>query len=330
MDIRTKLKIEQAPDKIGVKSSIVTIGSCFAQNICQALSSDKLKVYHNPFGTKYNPVSISQLLNASINNLKLDESLFIIRDSRTVHYQYHSDFNEQDSEALQNLYVRYNNALRSQLVNGNVLIITLGTSSVFKHIQHDCIVANCHKQPSEQFERSMLTIDQIKETLIACFNSLFLLNNSIRVILTVSPVRHVRDTLVKNSLSKARLISACHDLSSLYDRIEYFPSYEIMVDDLRDYRYYKRDLIHPSEIALEYIYDMFQQRYFGDELSSILTEVRKIKRGIEHRPFNAHSDAYIRFISDLLEKCDFLEKTTDLDFNEEKVQLRQRLTDLNA
>ena len=201
MDIRTKLKIEQAPDKIGVKSSIVTIGSCFAQNICQALSSDKLKVYHNPFGTKYNPVSISQLLNASINNLKLDESLFIIRDSRTVHYQYHSDFNEQDSEALQNLYVRYNNALRSQLVNGNVLIITLGTSSVFKHIQHDCIVANCHKQPSEQFERSMLTIDQIKETLIACFNSLFLLNNSIRVILTVSPVRHVRDTLVKNSLS---------------------------------------------------------------------------------------------------------------------------------
>lgn len=330
MDIRTKLKIEQAYDKIGVKSSIVTIGSCFAQNICKALGTDKFDVYHNPFGTQYNPVSISQLLNASINNLPIDKSLFVTRDSRIVHYQYHSDFNGKDTEDLQNLYALYNNALRAKLVNGNVLIITLGTASIFKHIQHDCLVANCHKRPTALFERSMLDINQIKETLTECFNSLFHFNSSIRVILTVSPVRHVRDTLIKNSLSKARLISACHDLSSQYDLIEYFPSYEIMIDDLRDYRYYKKDLIHPNEIALEYIYDLFQQQYFGDELSSILGDIRTIKRGIEHRPFNAHSEAYHRFISDLLEKCDFLEKTTTLDFIEEKTELRKRLIDLNV
>ncbi len=330
MDVRTKLIIEHAPDKIDLKSSIVTIGSCFAQNIYSALSKDKIKVYHNPFGTLYNPVSISQLLNACINNLKLDKSLFITRDSRTVHYQYHSDFNGQHVNALQNLYERYNNALNSKLVNGNVLIITLGTASIFKHTQHDIIVANCHKQPAGLFERSILDANQITAVLTECIDSLLKLNDSIRVILTVSPVRHVRDTLIINSLCKARLISACHELSSSYDSVEYFPSYEIMVDDLRDYRYYKQDLIHPNETALAYIYELFQQRYFDAELSPVLADIRKIKRGIEHRPFNAHSDKYRRFLISLIDKCDSLEEATSVDLHEEKALLHQKLTDLDA
>jgi len=330
MDVRTKLKIEHAPDKIDLKSSIVTIGSCFAQNIYSALNADKFKVYHNPFGTLYNPVSISQLLNASINNLKLDKSLFITRDSRTVHYQYHSDFNGHSVVDLQNLYEQYNNALKSKLANGNVLIITLGTASIFQHTQYDVIVANCHKQPSRLFERGILSIDQIKEALINSFNSLFKLNSSIRVILTVSPVRHIRDNLVKNSLSKSRLISASHELSSDYDLVEYFPSYEIMIDDLRDYRYYKQDMLHPNEAAIEYIYHIFQQRYFDAELSRILTDIRKVKRGMVHRPFNAKSDNYRRFLLDIMDKCESLEEVADIDLEKEKAQLRQRLTDLNA
>jgi hypothetical protein len=330
MDVRTKLKIEQSPDKIDLKSSIVTIGSCFAQNMHTALSNDKFNVYHNPFGTLYNPVSISQLLNATLNNLKLDKSLFISRDAMSVHYHYHSDFKASSVTGLQNRYEQYNNALRSQLVNGNVLIITLGTASIFRHTTYDCIVTNCHKQASSLFERNMLSIHQIKEALTACLTSLFNLNSTVKVILTVSPVRHVRDNLITNSLSKARLITACHYMASEIDRIDYFPSYEIMVDDLRDYRYYQKDLIHPNEIALEYIYDLFQQRYFDAHLSQTLLEIRKIRSGLKHKPFNPNSEQYHKFLADLLDKCEQYEQTIELDYSEEKAELQRRLRDLNA
>ena len=330
MDIRTKLKIELSPDKIDLKSSIVTIGSCFAQSIHSALNNDKFNVFHNPFGTTYNPVSISQLLKASINNIKLDKSLFAVRDSRSVHFQYHSDFNGLNPVELENLYDQYNNALNGQLVKSNWLIITFGTASVFRYSQNNHVVANCHKQPAHLFERTMLSENQIVKELTQCFDSILNLNRTIRIILTVSPVRHVRDSLIANSLSKARLLSACHELSSSYSAIDYFPSYEIMVDDLRDYRYYKKDLIHPNETALDYIYDLFKQRYFESEVYNILGEIQKIRRGIDHRPFNPMSKKYHEFLLGLINKCVSLEKNTELDFTEEKAKLSTMIKDLNA
>ena len=325
MQLRTKLKIDVSPDQIDHNTRVCTIGSCFAYNMSQKLSKDKFQIYRNPFGTLYNPISISQHISSCIKQKTLNKNLNLARDERTVNYLYHSDLNGANEAELYSIHQTQNKEFANQLKNAKWLIITLGTSIVFRHIEQDIIVANCHKQPGQLFHREILSIDNIVNKLDSCFKLLLNYNRNLKIICTVSPVRHIRDGIVQNNLSKSRLVNACHELAQGNNAVDYFPSFEIMIDELRDYSFYDKDLIHPSEVAIDYIYETFKKKYFSSVTKDILAELRKIQQGTNHRPFNPNSSNHLVFLNRLLNKCTTFQEKHHIDMSTEIKKIKTQL-----
>lgn len=297
---------------IGLKNRILTTGSCFADQFGQWLQNNKFDVLVNPYGTNYNPISIHKSIIESVS-LELDEQLFIEHHRLWHHFDYHSQWSSLQKEDLQASIHHVQQQVNQYIQNMDVLMITYGTAWAFHHKKQNSIVSNCHKVPASEFEKRLLTVDEITQSFNQLHSAIKSIRPDLRIILTVSPVRHVKDTLILNSVSKATLRLACHTLSNQYEAVDYFPSFEIMMDDLRDYRFYDRDKIHPTEEALDYISHKFSDQYFKPEVKSFIEKWQMIRQSMEHRPYHPQSEAHQHFLKDLLHKLEELKEVVPVE-----------------
>lgn len=300
MNFQIKIPLQrQSNNLIDYASNILLLGSCFAENIGNKLSYYKFRNTLNPFGILFHPLAIEKLITRAINkDYYSDDEVFQYNEQWHC-YDAHSQLNASSKEELlQSL----NNAIdntNKQITESKYFIITLGTAWVYRHIESDTIVANCHKVPQKKFTKELLSVDKIQESLEATISLIQSVNRNTKFIFTVSPIRHIKDGFVENQRSKSHLTAAIHQVVEPRKSRFYFPSYELMMDELRDYRFYAEDMIHPSSLAIDYIWERFKMVWIGENAMSTMDEVEIIQKGLEHRPFNPNSKAHQKFLQNL-------------------------------
>lgn len=302
------------------------VGSCFAENIGQKLTDHKFSTIVNPLGILYNPYSIGNALDYLIKGDFFEEKDLFSNNGLYHSFDHHGGFSMPNpSETIRNI----NNELHRGsifLKSTKRLILTFGTSNVFVYKKTGQIVANCHKMPNQEFERKALSVDHILERLRPVFRQLKSAIPDLEVLLTVSPVRHIRDGHIENQRSKARLLLACEQLCKDFDFAHYFPSYEILMDDLRDYRFYAADMIHPNEVAINYIWGYFSQCFFNEETKELNSKINKIVNATKHRPFHQKSPAHQGFIAKQIQLIEQMQVANNfLDFESELIELKSQL-----
>lgn len=327
MELYTYIHIPRAPFRFSCTERMLLLGSCFAENIGTRLAGNKFNVDINPFGTLYNPASIAAALRRLLHPERFTADDLLQHEGVYHSFSHHSRFSStSETECLRNINDRLE-ASTNEFRKTTYLVVTLGTAYVYRLKSSGEVVANCHKLPEKMFDRSMLTVGEIiaewKELLL----SLWKQNPELKILFTVSPIRHWKDGAHGNQLSKATLLLAVDELQAAYpERIAYFPAYEIMMDELRDYRFYATDMLHPSEFAIDYIWQRFTENFLSDETKGILKEWAEIQKAINHRPFQPESDAYKRFISQTLLKMERInEKFPSFDLTKEMEIIKSKL-----
>ncbi|WP_375446031.1 GSCFA domain-containing protein [uncultured Fibrella sp.] len=323
MQFRTELTPERLPVQLTMTDRIVTIGSCFADVMGGRLIDHKLTVLNNPLGTLFNPLSISKLLTLALTGNVPDENLYVQRDGLWFHYDFHSSFWSTSKEALAELIQVRLRAVGEALRQANWLLLTLGSAVVYEHRESGQVVANCHKMPGTLFDRQLHPIDPIRNELTQLIRLLTEHNPQLSLILTVSPVRHIRDGLTLNSASKALLRIICTELLGMFPTVHYFPAYELVLDDLRDYRFYEADLIHPNAQAHDYVFAKFAESAFTPDLCAFIKQWEHIRRGLSHRPLHGTTDAHRHFLRKLLQQIDALPAA--IDTSAERAAILNRL-----
>jgi hypothetical protein len=307
---RTVVSPVSSPQKMGISDRILTIGSCFADVIGTRLQLNRLKVLANPFGNLYNPHSIHNAIRYALYNERPAAHTYLERDGVSFNYDFHSEVSDVNQHNLSGKLKEIIGAVHYHLATSRWIIITYGTAWVYERKETGEIVANCHKVSNTHFTKSLLSQQEITDSFGKLYKEL---NPGIKIILTVSPVRHVRDTLELNSVSKAVLRAACHSAAGSFSDVSYFPSYEIMLDDLRDYRFYKADMIHPSDVAEDYIWEKFGETYFAQDIKTFLSKWTEIQQALNHRPFHPSSPAHQSFLRDTLKRLEALKDTVDVE-----------------
>jgi GSCFA family len=323
---RTEVKIAPADHKISHRSGIMMIGSCFTENIGARLSEYKFNVDLNPFGIVYNPMSVNQNLEAILSGKKYMASDLYNYQDTWISFDHHSRFSFPEPEVcLREINSRIENS-HTRLRTINYLIITFGTAWIYRIADSGRLVSNCHKIPASFFSRQLLKVDDIIPVYEKLIGDLIKINQGLRIIFTVSPIRHWKDGPVQNTVSKSTLILSIHEILKLFDCTEYFPAYEIALDDLRDYRYYEEDMIHPNSQMTGYIWEKFCQSYFGDETLSTMKDIAKLNSALKHRPFQSGSKKNIEFLNSQLEFIQTLkQKYPFLDFSADETSLKNQL-----
>lgn len=275
---------------------ILMVGSCFAEEIGARLQQYHFNVQVNPHGILYNPVSITQALHTYLDGKKYTADDLFTHGDLWHSWDHHSRFSGmQPEEVLAGINAAQELAAK-QLEEADWLIITLGSAYTYSLVSGNKIVGNCHKVPSSQFHKNLLSPPDAISALDNLMHRLFFRNRKVKIMFTISPVRYARDGVVENNLSKAVLIQTVHHLVNKFDRLFYFPAYELVIDDLRDYRFYKEDLVHPNELAVNYVWDHFTASCIGEEGRRLLPLVAEIDRARQHRPFNPSSRQHQQFL----------------------------------
>lgn len=299
---------------------LMVIGSCFAEHIGKRLAEMKWRAEVNPFGVLYNPLSISKMLERLLECRPYTEAELIhFPDGGWNTWMHHSRYSHPDKgEALNSINQNLKSA-STMLEQADALIITLGTAWVYRLKETMQVVGNCHKVPEREFVRQRLTVEEIVEAYTALLAQLWAVNPKMRVIFTVSPVRHLKDTLHGNQLSKATLLLAVDELCNRYpEQLYYFPAYEIVLDELRDYRFYAEDMAHPSVQAVEYVWERFVEHVTEHEAQAFITQWDKIARALAHRPFHPEAEEYKQFVLQNRMKIEILkEKYPHLEVQDE-------------
>lgn len=312
MLFRTELVVKPFQAQLSLASRVLTVGSCFAEVIGNHLRTNKFQVIINPFGTIFNPVSLTSLLETSITSKKVTTAHMIEREERWYHYDFHSGISAFSQDELTQIVGEKMEKTARFIAQSDWIFITMGTAFVYRLQETGEIVANCHKVPSRFFTKRLLEVQEITEAVRALYKELVKLRPQIRILLTVSPVRHIKDGIPENQVSKSVLRLACHELTQQFEHIYYFPSYELMMDDLRDYRFYKKDLIHPSEMAEEYIWDKFVRALVDLPTQEFMKEWQSIRQAIAHQPFHPETAAHQHFLKQTLAKLKALADKADL------------------
>ncbi|GAB3306599.1 GSCFA domain-containing protein [Hymenobacter tenuis] len=323
---RTELPLTPHPQQLPLSARVLTIGSCFSDSIGSRLADFKVATMANPFGTVFNPISACKLLRAAAGEDMDWQQHLVEARGRWQSYDLHAQVGASSPvELLQHIQ-----ALTREtgvfLATADLVVLTLGTAYAYRLRETDEIVNNCHKVPAEKFEKELLTADEIIAAVAETHAYLRRINPRLRFVLTVSPVRHVKETLVLNSASKAMLRVACHYLSELLPDVSYFPAYELLVDDLRDYRFYASDMLHPSEVAENYIWERFTRTFFDTAFGRFKKEWEGIRQALGHRPLYAASPEHRQFLESTLER---LHKVSGLaDVRMETLHLERELAGL--
>ncbi|MBR2168780.1 MAG: GSCFA domain-containing protein [Alistipes sp.] len=322
MQFRTYINIKPYSEQIDLSKSIFSLGSCFAENIASKLQRAKFCVTASPTGILFNPESIADTITR-LASTHCDESLnMAIReglhscDGRWFSYDVHSSLCDNDADTtVAKIAAAYRQG-HEVLRQSNVVILTFGTAWVYRLRETGEVVANCHKQPHNLFSRELLSVEHIVNRYSELLSNAALADK--RVIFTVSPVRHLADGLADNSLSKAILRVAIGELVRTHSNAEYFPAYEILNDELRDYRFYAEDMIHPSPTAINYIWQRFGEYAFSDSTRQLIEQAESITQASEHRPMNPASQAHKTFCKQMLDRiAKIKERHPNLDFSKE-------------
>lgn len=307
---------------ISPASKVVSLGSCFAQTIGSKMQAAKFEVLVNPFGTLFHPLNLADLLSLAIPAAQMNPAGVVEREGVFVHYGAHSDVKGGSLAELEENYTRQMLALRHSLKEATHLVLTLGTAWIYQHKEFGR-VANCHKQAAALFEKKLSSLEELETGLGLVLEELLRVNSKLKIILTLSPVRHTKEGIPENQLSKSLLRVLCAQLEHQLEAVTYFPAYEILVDELRDYRFYKSDLVHPSEEAQNYIWEKWQQFSFSPETQQKVAEIQKIQLELAHRSFNPDSEAHRKFLHNLLGKLERMQG--EFDFSEEIQYVKSRL-----
>lgn len=308
MKFQTQIPIPKSDFPINYSSKLLLLGSCFAENMAEKFEYFKFQISTNPFGIIFNPVSLEKLLVRSIHKKYFtEEDIFFYNDLWHC-YEVHSELSHPNKEAYLAKLNEIINSTNKHISTLSHCLITLGTSWVYRHIETNEIVANCHKVPQKQFVKELLSIAQIEESLRNIISEILVINPNCKFIFTVSPVRHIKDGFVENNVSKAHLISALNSFNSKLPASNYFPSYEIMIDELRDYRFYAEDMLHPNQTAIDYIWIKFFENYVDEKEFDVMQQVCDIQKAMRHRPFNPNSESHLKFLENLNQKKEILVK----------------------
>lgn len=321
-DLQTLVDIPDFEFKIDYNDTTSFFGSCFSTNIGTKFLNLKFNALVNPFGVLYNPASISQSINRILHNQSFTEEELRIHDNLWFSFSHYTSFSDKSKlKCLEKINTNFSDAV--EIMNDtSVLIITLGTSYIYRLKEEGFIVSNCHKLPANNFSHEFLTTKESVSLLSDTIQKLNHSNPSIRIILTISPIRHWKDGAIKNQRSKSALILAAQELENNYENVYYFPVYEIFMDELRDYRYYSRDMLHPSEFAIDYVWEKFSKCFFDAKTLGIIKQVEKINKSLQHRPVNADSEQYQQFRLKLKEQItSFSQNNPRIDFSKELAKL---------
>lgn len=300
MKLQTNIPLErQTLNLIDYHSKVLFIGSCFVENIGDKFDYFKFQSLQNPFGILYHPKAIENLILNAINEKEYDESDVFHLNERWHCFDAHSALSSTSKEELIDNLNKAINQTNQQINKSTQIIITLGTARAYRFIETDNIVANCHKIPQKNFLKQIQSVKSIIESLEAIIELIRSVNPKVSIVFTVSPVRHIKDGFVENMQSKSHLISAIHQVVEVRKNIHYFPSYEIMMDELRDYRFYTQDMLHPNKTAIEYIWERFQSVWISPEANQTMDEIDSIQKGIKHRPFTPKSEQHKEFLQKL-------------------------------
>ena len=290
-------------NKITHQDGVLFIGSCFSEHIAGRMLDLKFNLQTNPFGIVFNPKSIVTSLHRIIHKIYFKEEDVFEKEGLWYSLEAHSSvFSNTQIELLETLN-RPIDMWNQELHRASYLVVTLGSAFVYQHKQQDKIVANCHKLPQALFEKMLLDNHEIIVDFQELINDLKTINSHLKWMFTVSPVKHLRDGVVENNLSKAILIQAVHQLVKQNINCFYFPAYELVTDDLRDYRFYESDMAHPNTQAINYVWKNFSEVYFNDITNSINDRLMQIHQAYNHRLFNKTTETSMKFKHNFYQKC---------------------------
>jgi lysophospholipase L1-like esterase len=309
MNFTTKIPIQKYHHPITYESKIMLLGSCFATNIGNKFEYFKFQTTINPFGIVFNPVSLAKIIVRSVQKEYYTENDIFFHHDLWHCFEVHSELSHPDKNTFLNSLNELIDTTHQQIKAASHLFITVGTSWVYRNIATNEIVANCHKVAQKEFEKELLTIKTIEQQIETILSALSVVNLNCKLIFTVSPVRHIKDGFAENTLSKAHLIAAIQrKIIHHPTRLNYFPAYEIMMDELRDYRFYAEDMLHPNPTAIDYIWIQFYENYILKSEFEWMNQIYDIQRGLQHKPFNPNTASHQKFLSDLKIKMTTIKK----------------------
>lgn len=328
MKFRTELYPLSLQKKLTLSNKIILMGSCFSENIGEKLIENKFETLINPFGVIFNPLSVVELLEWIIEDkngnslLKNIDKFYVQHDEVWYNYHLHSKIASLDKEELKEIITQKARQTFDFLETADTLILTFGTAFMYELKEEKIPIANCHKQPKEIFYKRLIELETAKIKLEDFINKLNLLSTTQnqkkkQIILTVSPVRHLKEGLVENSVSKSILRVMVHYLTEVFENVVYFPSYELVLDDLRDYRFYESDLLHPNQQAIDYIWQKFSENYFDNSTQGFLKKWQKIRSSLAHKPFFPTRKSHQIFTEKLISDIENLQQEFKIDLKEE-------------
>lgn len=323
MNLQTNIPLQPTSNPFGYKNKLLLLGSCFAQNIGDKLVYNKFQTVVNPYGILFHPLAIERVLQDAYNDKNYGEETIFELEGVWKSFIAHSRLNSHTKGAMIDKMNEVQSQLKTALQEASHIFITLGTAWVYQHQETGIAVANCHKVPQKEFVKGLLPIQEIVASLTRQCTIIRHLNPTAQITFTVSPVRHIKDGFIENTRSKAHLISAIHEVCAAQEA-HYFPAYELMMDELRDYRFYTLDMLHPSQQAIDYIWEKFLEVYAGvyttshteplevtnrsTKTKATLKEVQAIQQGLAHRPFNPESKQHKEFLGKLDKRIAILQQ----------------------
>lgn len=315
MEFKTTIPPFKGSCEINHQQKILMVGSCFSQEIGKKLDESGFDVLVNPFGVLFNSYSLVNCLNYVVRNKKFTSADFFEHNGLWHSYMLHSSYSSAHlDEAIENINKSIATAHRF-LFNTEVLIVTLGSAWVYERKDTQQAVANCHKMPQNQFTKRKMGVNEIISDFTVLMEHLRVAFENLKVIFTISPIKHLKDGFVENNWSKSTLNIAVHELTRRFDFCDYYPAYEIMNDDLRDYRFYKNDMVHPNELATQYIFEHFGNAYFAKETQKIARDFSQLTQSAKHKVFNTASAEYNKYVDDFKARAHSL-----IDINRGKVE----------
>lgn len=313
MKFRTEIEVPKSEYEITHSMQGLSVGSCFTSYIGLRLKYDKFPILVNPFGTVFNPISIANSLDLLTKTQKVTESDLIENAGVWTSFKLHGSFSSVSKQGVLQKYKKQLEEFQN-LSKIDYTIITLGTSWVYEYVKTQELVSNCHKFPAKDFYRYRLSVEQVQTALNQIVLKLLGLNPRAKIIFTISPIRHWKDGAYENQLSKSTLFLAVDEVIKEHACAEYFPAYELVMDDLRDYRFYEQDMLHPNVQAISYIQDKFYATYFSDETKQLIESIREVSRGLNHIAFNPDSAEHKKFTEKLQAKINKLSCEHNITF----------------
>ena len=317
MEFRRAFQIPPLKQQLNIRHGVMLVGSCFTDHLGNKLQQHRFSTLQNPNGILFNPVSLAKSVTSYIEKKHYNRNDLFFQQEWWTSWDHHSQFSHANPEMLLEMINRSQDEAHLFLQKAKWIVLTVGSAWVYQ-LAEGTVVANCHKVPTDKFQKRLLPVEEVLAVLDNMIHRLFIFNPGLRILFTISPVRHLRDGFVENNRSKAVLIQAVHHLVEKFEGLFYFPAYELIIDDLRDYRFYAEDMVHPNYLATNYVWEKFSESCIDEESRKFIKEIAPINAALAHKPFQPDSNAHKLFRQKQVEKLQQLQTSYPfLDFEPE-------------